>query len=722
MIKKILMFTVLFWNFFSFAQEIKPVARKIHEYEKLNYRAPRYGLFDVKNLDNLVDLKKIAPDATVFNLNVPKLMRLLAESPEFLEVSFPFDGDKEITVQLYKKQIFTADFKVKTKKDELVPYHPGIYYRGIVKGDDQSIVSFSFFDNDVVGIVSTPALGNIVLGKMKNSSDFVSYSESKLTVQNSFICGADELKENKIQKTAPDPGQLTRRTMTDNCVRIFYEVGYKPYQGNGSNITATINWMTAIHNSLETIYFNDDIKVSLSEMYVWTTPDPYTGNYDPDLGVFRNGRPYFNGDIAQLVTSPTATGYAYINSLCSDLKYCYAPVQINYQQFPMYSWTVNVTTHEMGHGLGSQHTHACVWNGNNTAIDGCGTQSGNQGNACAGPIPGSGGGTIMSYCHLVAGVGINFANGFGPQPAEFIRNTINSKACLGTNCTSSCEVTVLDVSITDITQNSASAFIIDGFSSTWKYRLSKMDGTIVQSGTVNSNSFNINNLDPNTYYNLSVGSECSGSSAYQKYRTFLTDGDWCAGARFTDSGGASGRYSNNEKLTKTFYPLSNSKLTLVFSEFNLENFKDYMYVYNGPSAGSPLFPNGNNLTGTLPPGPFVSTDPTGAITVEFFSNESGTGNGWNAGFLCKFLGVEDIAVKDNTISIYPNPAKTMIIISSKENLKSYKIFDEAGRLVSSASSLKGNKAEVHLSSIQTGNYVISIETEKQTVNKKLIKQ
>ncbi|MEJ5049078.1 M12 family metallo-peptidase [Chryseobacterium culicis] len=720
--RKLLLFGPLIWGIFCFGQHLKPVAQKIHEYEKLNYRAPKYDLFDVKSTDNISDLRKTATDATVLSLDIPKLMRLLAESPEFLEVSFPFDGNKEITVQLFKKQIFTDDFKVKTKKDEEVSYNPGIYYRGIVKGDDQSIVAFSFFDNDVVGIISTPALGNIILGKIKNSSDFISYSESKLTVKNSFICSVDELKENKTQLPPPDPGQLTHKTMTENCVRVFYEVGYKPYQGNGYNVAATVNWMTAIHNSVETIYFNDDIKIALSEMYVWTTPDPYTGNYNPDLGVFSNSRPIFNGDIAHLVISPTGTGYSNINSLCTDVRYCYSPVTVTYQQFPMYSWTVNVTAHELGHNLGSQHTHACAWNGNNTAIDGCGAQSGNQGNACSGPIPGSGGGTIMSYCHLISGVGINFSNGFGPQPAEFIRKTINLKACLGTNCISSCEVTVMDLSIDNVTQNSASVFIIDGASQAWKYTLSKINGTIVQSGTINTNSFSLNNLDPNTYYNLFIGSECSGSLAYQKYRTFLTDGDWCSGARFTDSGGLSGGYSNNEKLTKTFYPLSNSKLTLYFSEFNLENFKDFMYVYNGPTAGSPLFPNGNNLTGTLPPGPFVSTDPTGAITVEFFSNEYGTGNGWNAGFLCKFLGVEDIETNNNTVSIYPNPAKTMIIISSKENLKSYKIFDEAGRLVTSASSLKGSKTEINLSSIQTGNYVISIETEKQTINKKLIKQ
>lgn len=720
--RKLLLLGSLLLGIFCIGQNLKPLARKIHEYEKLNYRAHKYDLFDVKDAGDLLDLRKTAADATVFGLNIPKLRRLLAESPEFLEVSFPFEGDKEITVHLYKQSIFAEGFNAKTKKDELVSYKPGIYYRGIVKGNDNSLAAFSFFDNDVVGIISTPALGNVVIGKLKNSETFVSYSDSKLTIKNNFICSVDEFRENKTQIPLSDPSQLSAKTMTDNCVRVFYEVGYNPYQSNGSNLTNTINWMTAIHNSVETIYFNDDIKISLSEMYVWTTPDPYTGNYNPDLGIFSNSRPFFNGDIAHLVISPVGTGYSNINSLCSDLKYCYSPVLVNYQQFPMYSWTVNVTTHELGHNLGSQHTHACVWNGNNTAIDGCGAQSGNQGNACGGPIPGNGGGTIMSYCHLIAGVGINFSNGFGPQPAEVIRNTINSKACLGTNCIASCEVTVMDLSIDNVTQNSASIFIIDGSSQSWKYTLSKINGTIVQSGTTNSNSFNLSNLTPNTYYNLFIGSECSGSLAYQKYRTFLTDGDWCSGVRFTDSGGLSGGYSNNEKLTKTFYPLSNSKLTLYFSEFNLENFKDYMYIYNGPSAGSPLFSNGNNLTGTLLPGPFVSTDPTGAITVEFFSNEVGTASGWNAGFLCKFLGVEDVYVKDSTVSIYPNPAKTKIIISSKENLKSYQIHDEAGRLIISDSSLKGNKQEINLSLIQTGNYVITVETDKQTINKKLIKQ
>lgn len=83
---------------------------------------------------------------------------------------------------------------------------------------------------------------------------------------------------------------------------------------------------------------------------------------------------------------------------------------------PVYSFSVTVVTHEEGHVMGSRHTHACVWNGNNTAIDGCGPAEGfPYEGACSGaPIP-ENGGTIMSYCHL-SPVGIDFNLGFGHSP------------------------------------------------------------------------------------------------------------------------------------------------------------------------------------------------------------------------------------------------------------------------------------------------------------------
>lgn len=721
MIRKILLLCLLQCFVVGFSQQLRPVAQKISEYhvEKNNFQ--KFDLFETnKASPKLPEYKRAATDITVIKVKSDELKRLLNERPEYLEIRFPFNGDQEITVELYKNQIFTNDFKVSTNKGEIVKYNPGVYYIGIVKGDHTSIAAFSFFNNDIVGVASTSDLGNVVLGKAKNAEDFVSYSESKLTGANPFVCGVDELKENQAKNISFDPN-AGKKAITENCVRIYYEVCFKPYQNNNSDVTTTTNWLTAVHNNIAALYSNDDIKVALNEINIWTTQDPYTGTPSANLSSFRNNRQTFNGDLAHLINAPATTSMAYVNSLCGTYKHAYSGISQTYANVPVYSWTIQAMTHEMGHSLGSPHTHACAWNGNNTAIDGCGAQAGYS-EGCTGPIPSTTvKGSIMSYCHLVSGVGISFSNGFGPQPAALIRNTVDSKPCLGTNCTTACNSTITQMNISNVTQVSASASFTDAVSTSWKYKLNKMDGTLVESGNTGAQALNLNNLQPATYYQLSVGTNCSGSNAYQRTQIFLTDAAWCDGAVFTDTGGQTSGYGNSETIIKTFYP-SSGALTMTFTEFNLEQDYDFMYVYNGPSTGSPLFVNGNTLTGNTVPGPFTSTHSSGAITVRFVSDAGVTGNGWKAGFSCASLGVDDATKNDHAISIYPNPAKNVVIISSEHSLKSYKIHDEAGRLIMSDSSLKGNKHEINVSSIQTGNYIVTIETSKEKVNKKMIKQ
>lgn len=721
MTRKILLLCLLQCFVLGFSQKLRPVAQKISDYHAEKNTFQKYDLFDVnKSTQKLAEYKRAATDITVMNVKSAQLKRLVAEKPDYLEISFPFEGDKQITVELYKNQIFTNDFKVVTNKGEIVNYTPGAYYIGIVKGDDTSIAAFSFFNGDIVGVASTSELGNVVLGKAKNAEEFVSYSEAKLTGANPFVCGVDELKENQAKNISFNPA-TDKKAMTENCVRIYYEVCFKPYQNNNSDVTTTTNWLTAIHNNIATLYSNDEIKVALNEIFIWTTQDPYTETPNNNLSNFRNNRQTFNGDLAHLINAPATTSVAYVNSLCGTYRHAYSGISQTYSNVPVYSWTIQAMTHEMGHSLGSPHTHACAWNGNNTAIDGCGAQAGYS-EGCTGPIPSTiVKGSIMSYCHLISGVGISFNNGFGPQPAALIRNTVESKPCLGTNCTSACESTITQMNISNITQVSANAAFTDAVSASWKYKLTKTDGSLVQSGNTSAQALNFSNLQPATYYKLSVGTNCSGSNAYQRTQLFLTDGAWCDGTSFTDTGGQTAGYDNNETIVKTFYP-SSGALTMNFTEFALEQDYDFMSIYNGPSTASPVFANGNNLTGSTIPGPFTSTHSSGAITVKFVSDPGVTDNGWKVNFSCNVLGVNDVTKNDNTITVYPNPAKNMIVISSKDVLRSYTIYDEAGRLVMSASSLKGNKQEVNVSSIQTGNYILTVETDKQTVNKKFIKQ
>jgi hypothetical protein len=167
-----------------------------------------------------------------------------------------------------------------------------------------------------------------------------------------------------------------------------------------------------------------------------------------------------NGNLEQLLTfRNVGGGIAYLNGICSgnvDYRLSVSGDLTSWTaNVPAYSWNVYVVAHEFGHSLGSPHTHACFWNGNGTAIDGC---AGFTEVGC--PVPGipAGGGTIMSYCHQ--SVGINFLNGFGPQPAAVIINTINSATCLNSclSCPANLVVTT-NVNAPDTDNRQASATI-----------------------------------------------------------------------------------------------------------------------------------------------------------------------------------------------------------------------------------------------------------------------
>jgi hypothetical protein len=104
------------------------------------------------------------------------------------------------------------------------------------------------------------------------------------------------------------------------------------------------------------------------------------------------------------------------------------------------------------------------------------------------------------------------------------------------------------------------------------------------------------------------------------------------GSTFYDSGGASGNYSANELQTTTFYPDTPGDIvTATFTAFNIEAFWDDFYVYDGPNSTYPLL---GVFSGTTIPGPFTSTDPTGALTFVFDSDGSGQYSGWAADITC----------------------------------------------------------------------------------------
>lgn len=98
-----------------------------------------------------------------------------------------------------------------------------------------------------------------------------------------------------------------------------------------------------------------------------------------------------------------------------------------------------------------------------------------------------------------------------------------------------------------------------------------------------------------------------------------------ASGNFYDSGGPTGNYSDDERVLYLFSPTGASSVTLNFTQFDLENTWDYLYIYDGNSLSSPLI---GSYTGATNPGTITSSG--GSLLVELRSDCATNNAGWAA--------------------------------------------------------------------------------------------
>jgi Metallo-peptidase family M12/Secretion system C-terminal sorting domain/Fibronectin type III domain len=454
---------------------------------------------------------KIAPNAQFLTLDESVLQNAVQYRLPAIALHIPYQNEV-LTLDLVRSEITTDDFSVLNERESAELYTPGVHYRGILRHDPHSVVSISFFENEMMGIVSGDRFGNLVIGRLDhpdNHNQYIVYSDREMTVKNPFSCAVLEADDHSIQV---DPhGAGMPESVVNGCVRVFLEVDNELFVEKGS-VQNTVNYLLAAWNQVATLYTNEQINISISQILVWTTPDAYsTTSSATVLDQFRTFRTSFNGDLAHLVGSGgnNLGGIAYLDVLCqSAYNRAYSDITGSYSNVPTYSWTIEVMTHEMGHNLGSNHTQWCGWSGG--AIDGC---VGPEGACNAGPAP-TNGGTIMSYCHLT-GYGINFNNGFGTQPGNRIRTEVGSATCLSPSCAppSACGVPA-DLNISSITGSGATigwTNVSGANSYTLRYRVvGASQWTTLTNAT---NPTTLSGLPNNDEVEVTVQSVCGGSTS-----------------------------------------------------------------------------------------------------------------------------------------------------------------------------------------------------------------
>ena len=201
----------------------------------------------------------------------------------------------------------------------------------------------------------------------------------------------------------------------------------------GSTAAAQNYAMTLLAAASE-IYARDmNARLKLSYLRIWTTSDPWSGTDTPSqLDQFVN---YWNTnmgsvqrDLAHMMsTRPLGGGIAYLDAACTSYGYGVSGNLAGSFPYPLVNhssnnWDINVVAHEIGHNLGTGHTHEIDWY--NPIIDGCGLGYVGQTQDCSQAFNG----TIMSYCHLCPGGEANINLTFGPRVITVMRSYMDTSA------------------------------------------------------------------------------------------------------------------------------------------------------------------------------------------------------------------------------------------------------------------------------------------------------
>lgn len=451
--KRILTIVIAFMTVMSFAQtQLQKPSELVSQQKSLRSNFETTELFtSIDQQKSNIQVPKELKDYVLLSLDQSKMKSLQGNFPNTMNLSIP--GQKSaMSLDLVKVEVRTDDFSaIDMPSGKMLSRDNIAHYRGVVKGQSNSLVAISFYDDKVSGFISVDGQdGNMVVGPVSNSKSHILYKDKEISHLNDFSCQVEDDIEKggyTIEELANNP----QSKAAAKCVKMFFDICTDIVSDKGGAQQAT-NYLEAVFNQVAALYANDQISIKLSGTKAWSSNQPFSSTNLDSYIRYRNQNG-LNGDLGQMVSYAYSGGLAGgIGTLCnSSRNYAASGIKGSYQNIPTYSFDVFLISHETGHNVGSRHTHACVWNGNNTAIDGCaGRVEGN----CALPGNPSGGGTIMSYCPNTS-VGVNFNKGFGSQPANVIRNYIAGRSCLqscdGGGCNTGDAVSVTFTNNTDCT-------------------------------------------------------------------------------------------------------------------------------------------------------------------------------------------------------------------------------------------------------------------------------
>jgi cysteine-rich repeat protein len=226
-------------------------------------------------------------------------------------------------------------------------------------------------------------------------------------------------------RSAPPTDESPTPTL---ALEVLVDVGNDLYTSQfGSSAPTATQYVASLFGAVSGVYRRDiGVAVLVSQLVIWTTPDPFGGvDSHAQLVAYQN---YNNAnrvgvvrDTAHLLAHIGDGGIAYRGVLCDDPNSdAVSNLDGFYSSFPTvgFLWDVYVVSHELGHNFGSKHTHCYV-----PPLDHCYNLEPGCYNGPVEPTVGE----MMSYCHLVDSIEM----GFSPTVEAVVRAGAEAGVCVG---------------------------------------------------------------------------------------------------------------------------------------------------------------------------------------------------------------------------------------------------------------------------------------------------
>jgi len=202
--------------------------------------------------------KSIKEGNLVYEKDHTAFANLMSKKPQKLSINLPVSSTETILLKLEKWNIFSDDFKIVDKEGRTIENEiDGIFYHGVLKDDENSVVSASIFeDNLSIMVISTEDTYH--LNREKDGQLVMkSVSSGVFDNENTFSSGINV--ENALNETALPGSEIQVAARSGPCTHDPIRVGYvidKTFEDYFGGWVPAITYFVARFNDVRTIYFN----------------------------------------------------------------------------------------------------------------------------------------------------------------------------------------------------------------------------------------------------------------------------------------------------------------------------------------------------------------------------------------------------------------------------------------------------------------------------------